>query len=79
MHSRPYLIREASSQLMQRLFLQTVLSQERGLGFKYKIMVLLAQAKLVGSWRFGVTSDPLPQFFLSPTAQNLSPCSDPRL
>jgi len=45
-------------------------ARERGLDFKYKIMVLLAQAKLVGSWRFGVTPDPLPQFLLSPAAQN---------
>lgn len=66
MHSSPYLIRESSLQLMQRLFL----GQERGLDFKYKIMVFLAQAKLVGSWRFGVTPDPLPQFLLSPAAQN---------
>lgn len=45
-------------------------AREKSLDFKYKIMVLLAQAKSVGSWRFGVTPDPLPQFLLSPAAQN---------
>lgn len=57
---------------MLKLFLQIVpgTGRERGLGFKYKIMVLLAQAKSVGSWRFGLTFDPLPQFLLNPTAHN---------
>lgn len=45
-------------------------AREKGLGFEYKIMVLLARAKPVGSWRFGVTPDPLPQFLLSSSTQN---------